>query len=61
MEQAPLLIRWFGFVSPLRYAADGISASLSGSTDVLFELTVLAGFALVAMALGLWKLPWRES
>ena len=31
MEQAPLLIRWFGYVSPLRYAADGISASLSGS------------------------------
>ena len=61
MEQAPLLIRWFGYVSPLRYAADGISASLSGSTDVLFEMAVLAGCALVAMALGLWKLPWRES
>ena len=60
MEQAPLLIRWFGFVSPLRYAADGISASLSGSTDVLFELAVLAAFAFVAMTLGLWKLPWRE-
>ena len=61
MEQAPLLIRWFGYVSPLRYAADGISASLSGSTDVLFELAVLACFALVSMALGLWKLPWRET
>ena len=61
MEQAPLLIRWFGYVSPLRYAADGISASLSGSTDVLFEMAVLAGFALVSMALGLWKLPWREN
>ncbi len=61
MEQAPLLIRWFGYVSPLRYAADGISASLSGSTDVLFEMAILAGFALVAMALGLWKLPWRET
>ena len=61
MEQAPLLIRWFGYVSPLRYAADGITESLSGSTDVLFEMAVLAGFALVAMALGLWKLPWRES
>ena len=37
MEQAPLLIRWFGYVSPLRYAADGISASLSGSTDVFLR------------------------
>ena len=30
MEQAPLLLRWLGYVSPLRYAADGLSASLTG-------------------------------
>ena len=34
MEQAPLLLRWLGYVSPLRYAADGLSASLAGQTDV---------------------------
>ena len=35
--------------------------SLSGQTDVWFELAVLAGFALVTMALGTWRLPWRED
>ena len=34
MEQAPLLMRWLGYVSPFRYAADGISKSLSGQTDI---------------------------
>ena len=60
MEQAPLLLRFLGYVSPLRYAADAIEKSLSGSVDVWMELGVLAGFALVTMALGLWRLPWRE-
>ena len=60
MEQAPLLLRLLGWVSPLRYAADGIDKSLSGRTDVGVELAVLAGFAVVTMALGLWRLPWRE-
>ena len=35
MEQVPLLLRWLGYVSPLRYAADGLSASLTGA-ELLF-------------------------
>ena len=60
MDQAPLVQRWLGFVSPLRYAADAIDTSLSGRSDVLVELAVLSAFAIAAMSLGLWKLPWRE-
>lgn len=60
MEQAPLLLKYLGYVSPLRYAADAIEKSLSGRTDAWLELGVLAGFALVTMVLGLWRLPWRE-
>ena len=61
MEQAPLLLRWLGYVSPLRYAADGLSTSLTGHTDVAVEVAVLAASAFGAMALGLWRLPWREK
>ena len=61
MEQAPLLLKLLGYISPLRYAADGITKSLSGQVDVWFELAVLAGFALVTMTLGTWRLPWRED
>lgn len=61
MEQAPLLLKLLGYISPLRYAADGITKLLSGHTDVWFELAVLAGFAAVTMALGTWRLPWREN
>ena len=61
MEQAPLLLRLVGYISPLRYAADGIGKSVSGRGDVWAELAVLAGFAAVTMALGLWRLPWREE
>ena len=61
MESAPLLLQWFGYVSPLRYAADAIAASLGGRMDVWLELAVLAAYALVAMGLGLWRLPWRET
>ena len=61
MEQAPFLLRLLGYVSPLRYAADGIGKSLSGRGDVWAELAVLAGFAVVTMSLGLWRLPWREE
>jgi ABC-type multidrug transport system permease subunit len=60
MEQAPLLLRWFGWVSPFRYAADGIMKSLSGRTDIRTEFTVLAGFAAMAMAIGFWRMRWRE-
>ena len=61
MEDAPLLLRWLGWVSPMRYAADGIVKSLSGNYDIWLEFTVVAGFAVGTMALGLWKLKWRES
>ena len=60
MEQAPAVMRALGWVSPLRYAADGLMKSLSGQPDVGLELTVLTGFAVLAMALGLWRLRWRE-
>ena len=60
MEQAPLLLEWLGWVSPMRYAADGLSKSLSGNTDIWVEFGVLAGFALITITLGLWKLRWRE-
>ena len=61
MEQAPFLLRLLGYVSPLRYAADGIGKSVSGRGDVWTELAVLAAFAVVTMSLGLWRLPWREE
>ena len=61
MEQAPLLLRWLGYASPMTYAADGITASLSGRTDLFVETVVLAAFALATMALGLWRLPWRDK
>ena len=61
MDQAPLLLRWLGYVSPLRYAADGLSASLTGRSDVGVEIAVLTTSAFVAMVIGLWKLPWRET
>lgn len=60
MDQAPMLIRWLGWVSPMRYAADGVMKSLSGRPDVWAEFAILAGFCLATMSLGLWKLRWRE-
>lgn len=61
MEQAPAALRILGYVSPLRYAADGIEKSLSGQSDVWSELVVLAAFATATTALGIWRLPWREK
>ena len=61
MEQAPVGLRLLGYVSPLRYAADGITKALSGQTDVWTELAVLLGFSIATMSLGLWRLPWREK
>ena len=61
MEQAPLVMRMFGWISPLRYAADGMYKTFSGQTDVLVELAILGGFALATMALGIAKMRWRES
>lgn len=61
MEQAPTALKWLGWVSPMRYAADGITKSISGNTQIWTEFSVLAGFAVAAMALGLWKLRWQET
>ncbi len=61
MERAPLLLCLLGHVSPLRYAADGIMASFSGSADVWSELAILIAFAVVTLSFGLWKLRWREE
>jgi ABC-type multidrug transport system permease subunit len=60
MDQAPLLLRYLGWVSPMRYGADGVMKTLSGQTDIWVELVVLGGFAGTTVALGLWKLRWRE-
>ena len=60
MDQAPPVLRLVGWVSPMRYAADGITKSISGDHDIWVELTVLTTFAAAAMAIGLWKLTWRE-
>ena len=60
MEQAPVVMRLFGWVSPLRYAADGMMKTLSGRSDVIGELVILAAFAAVWLSLGIWKFRWRE-
>ena len=61
MDQAPAALEGIGWVSPMRYAADGIAKSISGDTQIWTEFIILAGFAAAAMALGLWKLNWRED
>lgn len=61
IDQAPTAIKWLGWISPMRYSADGITKSISGNTDIWTELAVLAGFAAITMALGLWKLSWRDN
>ena len=60
MDQAPVALQWVGWVSPMRYAADGVMKSLSGRTDIWTEFIILLGFAAVTMTIGLWKLGWRE-
>ena len=61
MEQAPLVIQWLGYISPVRYAADGITKAMSGQSDVWVEFAVLLGFAVVTIATGFWKMRWREQ
>ena len=61
MDQAPLVLQLVGWVSPMRYAADGITKSISGDAQIWVELGALLGFAAVSMVLGLWKLRWRET
>ncbi len=61
MDQAPLLMKLIGYISPLRYAADAIEKSLSGRADVWAEMAILSAIAFVALSLGLWRMPWREK
>ncbi len=60
MDQAPLLMKLIGYVSPLRYTADAIEKSLSGRSDVWVEMGILSVIAIGSLSLGLWKMPWRE-
>lgn len=60
MDQAPVALRWLGYISPLRYAADGIAETISGGTEVGMELAFLSLSSSILMSLGLWKLPWQE-
>ena len=60
MDQAPLLMKLIGYVSPLRYTADAIEKSLSGQADVWVEMGILSVIALGSLSLGLWRMPWRE-
>ena len=61
VEQAPMVMRWLGHVSPFRYAADGLMKSFSGQSDIWAEFAVLIAFTFVTMSLGLWRLRWRET
>ena len=61
MEQAPALMKAFGWISPLQYAADGMVKSLAGQSDVFVELVSLGAFAAVLLGGGLWQLRWREN
>jgi ABC-type multidrug transport system permease subunit len=61
MDQAPLALKIVGWASPMRYAADGITKTISGNNDVWLELIVLAAFTLVSMTIGLKKLSWQEK
>lgn len=60
MEEAPIILKLLGWVSPMRYAADGVMKSLSGQTDVFFEFVILTMFACISIVVGLWNLRWRE-
>ena len=61
MDQAPVILRYVGWISPMRYAADGITKAISGNSDIWLELGVLLGSAAASMLLGLWKMHWREE
>ena len=60
MEQARTAAR-LGYASPMTYAADGLRLRCQGGLTCSVETVVLAAFALATMALGLWRLPWRDK
>lgn len=61
MDQAPFVLKLIGWVSPMRYAADGLTQSISGNGDIWTEIGILSAFAIASMALGLRKLRWRDE
>ena len=61
MDQAPLALQLVGWVSPMRYAADGITKAISGDSHIWLELCILAVFGLISITLGLRQMRWREE
>ena len=59
-DDAPKLFKWLGFISPFRYAADAIEKGFNGQNPSFPEMGVLAGTALVSMALGTIMLRWKD-
>jgi len=59
-DNAPRLFKWLGWVSPFRYAADGIEKGLNGQSASWSELTILSGIALAVMIAGTRILRWRD-
>ena len=60
MDQAPSVLRYVGYVSPVRYAADALNTALSGSNDVLIEMIVLGCIGAIGLILGAWKMKWED-
>lgn len=61
MDQAPFVLQLIGWVSPMRYAADGLTQSISGNGNIWTDVLVLSIFAIASMTLGLRKLRWRDE
>jgi len=60
MDQAPSVLRYVGYVSPVRYAADALNTALSGSNDVLIEMIVPGCIGAIGLILGAWKMKWED-
>ena len=59
-NDAPRLFQWLGYISPFRYAADGIEKGFNGQMPSSPEIAVLTGAAIVSMALGTTMLRWKD-
>jgi len=60
LDNAPRLFKWLGWISPFRYAADGMEKGLNGQSASWSELTILTGAAIVLMTVGIRILRWRD-
>jgi ABC-2 type transport system permease protein len=63
LSNMPLAIRVLSYADPLTYGVDGLRAVLIGTSafPVLFDLAVLAGFALVMLVLGAYFFEKSEG